>query len=248
MDKAIYIAMTGGRHIERAQAVHANNMANATTTGFRSDFEQARAMSVFYGDGLPSRVYSLTENPGTDFTAGTMAETGRDLDVALNGSGWIAVQGSDGREAYTRAGALQLNASGQLQTSDGRMVLGEGGPITLPPNESITIGEDGTVSIREQGQSPSGLSQVGRIKLVNPALAQMRKGEDGLMRYTGSEPSLKLDENVKLKSGFLEGSNVNVVNEFTDIMALSKQFELQMKLMRTVEDNSASATKLLQLG
>lgn len=248
MDKAIYIAMTGGRHIERAQAVHANNMANAATTGFRSDFEQARAMSVFYGDGLPTRVYALTENPGTDFTAGTLAETGRELDVAINGSGWLAVQGSDGREAYTRAGSLQLNAVGQLQTSDGRMVLGESGPITVPPNESITIGEDGTVSVREQGQSPSGLAQVGRIKLVNPDLSQMRKGEDGLMRYTGSEPSLKLDENVKLKGGFLEGSNANVVNEFTDIMALSKQFELQMKLMRTVEDNSASATKLLQLG
>jgi flagellar basal-body rod protein FlgF len=248
MDKAIYIAMTGGKHIERAQAVHANNMANANTSGFRADFEQARAMSVFYGDGLPTRAYALAENPATDFTAGSLAETGRSLDVAVNGDGWIAVQGNDGREAYTRAGSLRISADGQLQTADGRMVLGDGGPITLPPLETVQIGEDGTISVRELGQAPNALSDVGRIKLVNPPVAQLRKGEDGLMRYAGPEPTLKADENVRLSSGFLEGSNVNAVNEFTDIIALARQFDLHMKMMRTVEDNSASATRLLQLG
>jgi len=248
MDKAIYIAMTGGKHIERAQAVHANNMANASTTGFRSDFEQARSMSVFYGDGLPSRAYAMTENPGTDFTSGTLSETGRDLDVAVKGEGWIAVQGLDGREAYTRAGSLQVTATGQLQTADGRVVLGEGGPITIPPNESVQIGEDGTITVREQGQSPSGLAQVGRIKLVNPNISQLKKGEDGLMRSTGPEPTLKADDNVRLAGGFLEGSNVNVVEEFTNIISLARQFDLHMKMMRTVEDNSSSATKLLQVG
>lgn len=248
MDKAIYIAMTGGKHIERAQAVHANNMANASTTGFRADFEQARAMSVFYGDGLPSRAYALSENPATDFSAGSMTETGRELDVAVNGNGWMAVQGTDGREAYTRAGSLRINADGQLQTADGRMVLGDGGPITLPPLESVKISEDGTISIRELGQAPNALSEVGRIKLVNPDVAQLRKGEDGLMRYTGAEPTLKADDNVRLQSRFLEGSNVNAVDEFTSIIALARQFDLHMKMMRTVEDNSNSATKLLQLG
>lgn len=248
MDKAIYIAMTGGKQIERAQAVHANNMANASTTGFRADFEQARAMSVFYGDGLPTRAYALSENPATDFTAGAMTETGRKLDVAVDGNGWIAVQGNDGREAYTRAGALRINADGQLQTADGRMVLGDGGPITLPPLESVTIGEDGTISIRELGQAPNALSEVGRIKLVNPDIAQLRKGEDGLMRYTGTEPSLKADPNVKVRGGFLEGSNVNAVDEFTNIIGLARQFDLHMKMMRTVEDNSSASTKLLQMG
>lgn len=248
MDKAIYIAMTGGKHIERAQAVHANNMANASTTGFKSDFEQARAMSVFYGDGLPTRAYALTESPATNFSAGSMTETGRDLDVAVNGEGWIAVQGNDGREAYTRAGSLQIDANGQLKTSDGRLVLGAGGPITVPLQESIAIGEDGTVSVREQGQAPNALSEIGRLKLVNPKADQLRKGDDGLMRYTGPEPSLPADENVTVKSGFLEGSNVNAVEEFTNIIALARQFDLHMKMMRTVEDNSASSTKLLQLG
>jgi len=247
MDKAIYIAMTGSKAIERAQAVHANNMANANTNGFRSDFEQARSMSVFYGDGLPSRAYALSENPGTDFTAGSMAETGRDLDVAVKGNGWIAVQGNDGREAYTRAGSLHINATGRLQTADGKLVLGEGGPITLPPFETVSIGEDGTVTIREQGQAASALAQVGRIKLVNPDIKQLRKGEDGLMRSTGQEATLKLDDTVRLQNGFLEGSNVNVVDEFTNIIALSRQFDMQMKMMRTVEDNSSSATRLLQV-
>ena len=155
MDKAIYIAMTGGKHIERAQAVHANNMANANTTAFRADFEQARAMSVFNGDGLPSRVYALTENPGTDFSAGTLTETGRNFDVAIRGEGWIAVQGKDGREAYTRAGSLRLDAKGQLMTADGWLVLGEGGPISLPRFETIQFGDDGRISIRGDGKAPN---------------------------------------------------------------------------------------------
>lgn len=248
MDKAIYIAMTGGKHIERAQAVRANNLANAGTTGFRADFEQARAMSVFYGDGLPTRAYALAENPASDFSIGSLTETGRDLDVAVDGSGWIAVQGSDGREAYTRAGALKIDADGQLQTTDGHLVLGDGGPITLPPHESLEIGADGTISVRELGQAPNALSQLGRIKLVNPDLAALRKGEDGLMRYTGAEPSLPADDNVRLRRGFLEGSNVNAIEEFTGIIALARQFDLHMKMMRTVEDNSAASTRLLQMG
>ncbi len=128
------------------------------------------------------------------------------------------------------------------------MVLGDGGPITLPPLESVKIGEDGTISIRELGQAPNALSEVGRIKLVNPDTAQLRKGEDGLMRYTGPEPSLKADDNARLQSGFLEGSNVNAVDEFTNIIALARQFDLHMKMMRTVEDNSNASTKLLQMG
>jgi flagellar basal-body rod protein FlgF len=248
MDKAIYIAMTGGKHIERAQAVHANNMANANTTGFRADFEQARAMSVFYGDGLPTRVYALSESPATDFAAGSLTETGRDLDVAVQGQGWLAVQGIDGREAYTRAGSLHVNAAGQLTTANGQLVLGEGGPVSLPPFETIQIGEDGTITVRELGQAPNALAQVGRIKLVNPDSAQLRKGEDGLMRYTGEEPTLKADPNVRLQHGFLEGSNVNVVDEFTSVISLARQFDLHMKMMRTVEENSTSATRLLQVG
>lgn len=247
MDKALYIAMTGGKHIERAQAVHANNMANASTTGFRADFEQARAMSVYYGDGLPSRSYALAENPGTDFTVGSLAETGNDLDIALDGKGWIAVQGRDGKEAYTRAGALRITALGQLQTADGHAVLGESGPLTIPQQEKIQISLDGTISVREQGQAPNALGQLGRIKLVNPKDSQLQKGEDGLMYLRAGEPTLKVDDNVRVKSGFVENSNVNVVDEFTSIIALARQFDMNLKLMRTAEENSSAATKLLQV-
>lgn len=247
MDKAVYIAMTGGKHIARAQALRANNMANANTIGFRADFQQARSMGVYYGDGLPTRSYALTENPGTNFAYGTMDETGRKLDVAINGDGWIAVQSASGREGYTRAGSLHVNALGQLQTASGQKVLGDNGPITLPPYDNLQIGSDGTISVQEQGQAPNGLSQVGRIKLVKPDHAQMEKGEDGMMYM---RPGLKppaVDAGIQLQTGFLEGSNVNIVDEFTDIMALARQFDLQTKLMRTTEDNSAAATKLLQV-
>lgn len=247
MDKALYIAMTGGKHIARAQAVRANNMANANTVGFRADFEQARAMAVYYGDGQPTRAYALSENPGTDFTYGALNSTGNDLDVAVDGPGWIAVRGADGREGYTRAGALRVTALGQLQTSDGHAVLGDNGPITLPPLEKVEIGFDGTVNVRELGQTPNALGQLGRIKLVNPRNAQLQKGEDGLMYMRAGEKSPVADESLRVRSGFVENSNVNVVDEFTNVIALARQFDLHMKVMRTTEDNSASATKLLQV-
>jgi len=247
MDKALYIAMTGGKHIARAQAVHANNMANANTTGFRADFEQARAMGVYGGDGLPTRAYALTENPGTDFTAGTMIQTGGDLDVAVDGPGWIAVQGESGQEGYTRAGALKVNALGQLQTADGHAVLGDTGPLTLPPLEKVQIGEDGTITVRELGQAPNALGQLGRLKLVNPDVAQLQKGADGLMYLRAGQKSPAPSDSLRVRSGFIEGSNVNVVDEFTNVMALARQFDMHMKLMRAAEENSSAATKLLQV-
>ncbi len=246
MDKAVYIAMTGGKHIARAQAIHANNMANASTTGFHADLEQSRAMGVYYGDGLPTRAYALTESPSSNFAHGTLNETGRDLDIAIDGDGWIAVQTGSG-EAYTRAGSLHVSALGQLQTADGRAVMGAGSAITLPRFEKLQIGADGTITLREEGQAASALSEVARIKLVKLDSANLQKGEDGLMRLRAGNAAPKADATVQLKSGVLESSNVNVVDEFTSIMALSQQFDVQMKLMRAAEDNSASATKLLQV-
>lgn len=247
MDKAIYVSMTGGKHIARAQAIHSNNMANANTAGFRADYEQARAMGVYDGAGFETRAYALAENPGTDFSYGTLQQTGNELDIAVDGPGWIAVQGANGQEGYTRAGSLRVNALGQLQTADGRNVLGDGGPITLPPLEKVDIGFDGTITVREQGQAPSALGQLGRIKLVNPNNAQLAKGEDGLMYLRPGQPVLKADENLRVRSGFVEGSNVDVVDEFTQVIALARQFDMHMKMMRTTADNSAAATKLLQV-
>lgn len=246
MDKALYISMTGAKHNMLAQTSHANNMANINTTGFRADFAQARSMGVYYGDGLPTRAYALTETPATNFAQGPMVQTGQDLDIAVNGAGFIAVQAPDGSEAYTRAGNLQLDANGILRTGSGFAVLGNGGPIALPPLEAVSIGRDGTISIIAEGQGPETSAEVDRIKLVNPEITDMTKGTDGLLR-SRTDNNLVADAAVSLSSGVLEGSNVNAVSEFTEILSLSRQYEMQVKLMKTVEENSESSTRLLQV-
>jgi flagellar basal-body rod protein FlgF len=245
MDKMLYVSMTGAHNNSLAQSAHANNLANISTNGFRRDFEQARSMQVF-GDTLPARVYAMTERPGTDFTPGSMQETGRDLDVAIGGRGWLAVQAADGSEAYVRTASLNIDALGVLRTGNGLPVMGNGGPIAVPPEQKIEIGQDGTISIRALGEGPSVLAEVDRLKLVNPDLKQMEKGSDGLIRFKGSEP-VQADATVQVTSGFLESSNVNAVEEMTAILSLSRQFELQVKMMRTAEDNAAAVARVLQI-
>ncbi len=246
MDKALYIAMTGAKQTMQAQTNHANNMANLNTSGFRADFAQARSMPVYYGEGHPTRVYAQTESPASDFTPGPMKQTGRDLDVAINGDGFIAVQSVDGTEAYTRAGNLSIDANGMLRTHNGLPVMGNDGPIALPPLQKLEIGSDGTLSIVAQGQGPEALVEIDRIKLVNPDLQEFRKGQDGLFRQLDGQ-NLPADAAVTLTSGMLEGSNVNVVDEFTHILSLSRQYEMQMKLMSTAKQNSETSARLLQI-
>lgn len=245
MDKMLYVSMTGAHNNTLAQRAHANNLANISTTGFRRDFEQARSMPVF-GDGYPTRVYAMSERPGTDFTPGALQETGRDLDVAIGGQGWMAVQAPDGSEAYVRTASLKVDALGILRTGNGLPVMGNAGPVAVPPEQKIEIGQDGTISIRALGEAPNVLAEVDRLKLVNPELQQMEKGSDGLMRFTGQQPLLA-DATVQVTSGFLESSNVNAVEEMTAILSLSRQFELQVKMMRTAEDNSTAMARLLQI-
>ncbi|SDH75332.1 flagellar basal-body rod protein FlgF [Pseudomonas benzenivorans] len=245
MDKMLYVAMTGAHNNTLAQSAHANNLANISTSGFRRDFEQARSMPVF-GDGYPARVYAMSERPGTDFTPGSLQETGRDLDVAIGGQGWLAVQAADGSEAYVRTASLNVDALGVLRTGNGLPVIGNAGPIAVPPEQKIEIGQDGTISIRALGEAPNVLAEVDRLKLVNPDLQQMEKGADGMLRFTGQQPLLA-DASVQVTSGFLESSNVNAVEEMTAILSLSRQFELQVKMMRTAEDNSAAMARVLQI-
>jgi flagellar basal-body rod protein FlgF len=245
MDRALFLAMSGAKDIGNAQAIHANNLANASTNGFRADFAQARAMAIYGGDGHPTRTYALTERPGTNFEAGTVRETGGELDVAISGQGWIAVQSSDGSEAYTRGGSFHIDELGQLRDGSGRFVIGDGGPITIPPYEQLTIGQDGTITVQAQGQQANAVSQAGRLKLVNPDSKDLVKGADGLFR-SRSGKALEPDPVVSVQSGFVEGSNVNVVGELTSIMNLARQFEMEVKMMRTMEDNSGAAARLLQ--
>ncbi len=245
MDKMLYVSMTGASQNTLAQRAHANNLANISTNGFRRDFEQARSMQVF-GESFPSRVYALSERPGTDFTPGTLQETGNGMDVAISGNGWLAVQAPDGTEAYVRTASLKIDALGQLRTGNGLPVMGNGGPIAVPPEQKVEIGQDGTITIRALGEAPNVLAEVDRLKLVNPNLKQMEKGADGMIRFKGQGP-VQADTNVRVTSGFLETSNVNAVEEMTAILSLSRQFELQVKMMRTAEDDASAMARVLQM-
>jgi len=248
MDRSLYIAMSGAKQTLQAQNSNANNLANMQTTGFKSDLDWFRSRAVS-GAGYPTRVYAMVEKPGTDFTPGAMQTTGRDLDMAINGEGWIAVQGGDydSKEAYTRAGDMNITPEGELRTGAGLKVLGQDGPIVIPPAEKVTIGSDGTVSIIPMGSGNATTTvQVGRIKLVNTSLSNVEKLGDGLMHTKNGQP-LPADANVSLNSGVLEGSNVNGFEAMVDMIELSKNFELQTKVMKSVDENSAMSAKLMQM-
>lgn len=243
MDKALYVAMGGAKEMMLAQRAHANNLANVNTTGFKHDFAQARSMQVFSEDPhYDTRAYVMTERPGTNFEQGPMIQTGNALDVAVAGDGWIAVQSPSGEEAYTRAGNLHVDVNGQVRTGAGLPVLGGGGPLVVPPTTTVEIGNDGTVSVLADGAV--GLAQVDRIKLVNPPPENLEKREDGLVYF--SEGEAEVDALVRLSSGFLEGSNVNAVNEMTEILALTRQYEMQVKMMTNAQENSEASARLLQ--
>ncbi|WP_273152112.1 flagellar basal-body rod protein FlgF [Methylophaga thiooxydans] len=246
MDRSLYIAMNAAQQTMLAQATNANNLANINTTGFRADFEQFRSMPVF-GEGLPSRVYSMTERPGTDYQQGTVQSTGRELDISVQGEGFIAVQGKDGREGYTRAGDLQLTQTGQLVTGTGLAVLGDGGPIAIPPAEKIEIGSDGTISIRPIGAESNALAVLDRIKLVKPELQDVFKDVDGLMRMQDGSDA-PLDAIVQVSSGTLEGSNVSAVSALVKMIELQRQYEMQVQMMKTTQENSAESARLMRIG
>ena len=197
MDRLIYLAMAGAKATMQRQETLSNNLANASTTGFRAELAAFRAVPV-EGSGASTRVYSLESTVGYDATPGQVAATGRNLDVAMRGSAWLAVQGRDGTEAYTRGGSLDVDSEGMLVTTSGLQVLGDGGPIQIPPDSQVAIAADGTVSVTDvQNHS----STVGRLKLVTPE-APLVRGSDGLFR--GSDGDLAADTNARLQDGALQ--------------------------------------------
>ncbi|WP_448546785.1 flagellar basal-body rod protein FlgF [Thalassotalea fusca] len=245
MDKMLYIAMSGAKQNMHALSVNANNLANAKTTGFKADLAQARAMQAF-GEGMPSRVFAMTERASQNFDSGTIQTTGRDLDVAINGDGWLAVQTPDGTEAFTRDGHLTLTENGNLKTPDGNLVMGDTGPVILPlPVNNIQISHDGIVMVQPEGAPATIQEEVARLKLVNPDTRMIEKSADGLYRRKDGNPE-DADVAVRLQSGALESSNVNPIGEMTDMIALQRQFEMQMKLMKTAEEIDASSASLLR--
>jgi flagellar basal-body rod protein FlgF len=244
MDRSAYIAMTGATQIMQAQDVVSHNLANANTTGFKSELDAFRSLPV-QGPGSPTRINAVAQSLGRDDSQGTLQQTGRALDVAVRGSGWIAVQAPDGSEAYTRAGNLQLTADGMLTDAAGNPVIGNGGPITIPDSTQLVIGDDGTISSVPLGQGPSTLTQVDRIKLVNPDSAQLSKGADGLL-HMADGAAADADPGVQLASQTLEGSNVNPSSELVRMISLSRQYEMQVRSIKTTEDNADASLKLLQ--
>lgn len=245
MDRMIYLSMSGAKQTLGRQAEVAHNLANVNTNGFRAETMAFRAVPVV-GEGAATRAFVMDTTVGADFTPGAIQHTGRDLDIAVQGKGWIAVQASDGSEAYTRAGSLKLDANGMLQTRSGNAVLGDGGPISVSAGTIITIASDGTVSTVQAGTGPGTAAStvVGRIKLVNPPEAGITRGDDGLFRARGNAAP---DADVRIASGALEGSNVNVVEAMVSMIALARQFDAHMKTLQNAEGNARQAAQLLTL-
>lgn len=241
----LYVAMTGAQQNMLAQAVNTNNLANINTTGFRADLAVARSQPL-YGYGQPSRVYAMTERAGTDFTPGTLNTTGRDLDIAIDGQGWIAVQDANANEAYTRSGNLRLTSTGQLLTGSGFAVLGDGGVISVPPANKIEINNEATITIVPAGGTSVSLVVVDRIKLVNPPAGDLYKGADGLIRLKDGRQA-EAEANVKIVPGTLESSNVNAVEALVNMIELARQFEMQIKMMQLAEQNDERTVKLMDL-
>jgi flagellar basal-body rod protein FlgF len=248
MDRMIYVAMTGAKHTLGQQATVSNNLANVNTTGYRAENNMLRAVPVF-SDTLATRAFVVDSSAGSDFRPGTLQETGRDLDVAVEGKGWIAVQLENGQEAYTRNGNLQVSANGVLQTRNGMNIMGDGGPIAIQPNSTITIAKDGTVStvpFRPGSNESNVVITAGRIKLVDLPEGQLARGPDGLFRLNAARAP-EASPDVTLVSGMLEGSNVNVVDALVDMISLSRQFETHMKLLQNAEGNAQRAGSLLSM-
>ena len=239
MDRLIYLSMSGAKATLQRQDVLANNLANASTNGFRAEMAAFRAVPVL-GDGASTRAYALESTIGHDDRSGPVQTTGRELDVAMKGNAWLAVQGNDGTEAYTRAGALQVTAEGQLVTATGRAVLGDGGPITLPANARVEIADDGSISATVGSDRPQA---VGRLKLVTPEAA-LARGDDGLFRAADGN-DLAADPAARVLAGALEGLNVSPVETMVAMIAAARQFEQQMKSLQTAEQRDQAAARLL---
>ena len=245
MDKFLYISMSGAKESMNALAIHSNNLANANKTAFKSSFEQARSMQA-YGEGQPTRVFALAEEPGQNFDSGVMQTTGRNLDVSVQGDGWMVVESELGGEALTRAGGLNLNQQGFLIDSNGSQMLDVNSePIYIQlPVEKFNIRQDGMVEVLPQGAPPEAMEEVAQLKLVNPNVKDLMRGADGLFRRIDGK-NAELDLGVSIQSGTLEASNVNLSSELTSLINLQRHFEMQIKMMKNAEEIDKSSETLL---
>ncbi len=245
MDRLIHTALSGMRGAMSRQTVIANNLANANTTGFRAEMSAARSLWV-RGPGLNARASASEEVVSANMAAGTVSATGRDLDIAMAGDAMLAVQAEDGSEAYTRRGDLQVAASGLVTTADGRPVLGESGPLTLPPADAIRIGEDGVVWVVPAGGDPNVPQQIDRLKLASPTGSRIRKHVDGLFRVEGNG-ALPTDPQARIIPRSLEGSNVQTSQALIEMIEASRSWETQVQMITQVRDMDTAAADLMRL-
>jgi flagellar basal-body rod protein FlgF len=245
MDRMLYLAMSAAKETLIAQANNSNNLANVNTPGFLEDFNQFRSMPV-YGQGYPTRVYALGERPSSNFDKGSIQATGNPLDLAIRGEGYFAVQAADGSEAYTRRADLQVDANGLVTNGQGLPLIGNGGPIALPPYERLEIATDGTITIQPEGATPEALAILDRIKMVNPGNAELIKGDDGLLRLKGGDEA-DADAATELVTGAIESSNVNASDALVTMIELARKFEMQVKMMKTAEEMDSTSAQLMKM-
>ncbi|MEM8767860.1 MAG: flagellar basal-body rod protein FlgF [Pseudomonadota bacterium] len=246
MDELIYVAMNGAKQLERAQAINSHNLANANTVGFRAQLHNFQGIDV-EGPGYETRVNTVVTPGGWSANRGALVTTGNDLDIAVSGNGWLAVQAPDGSEAYTRAGDLRITALGVLTNGAGHPVLGEsGGPVSIPPHSKVSIGDDGTISFIGRGQGAEAMAPLARIKLVNPPAEDLVKGGDGLMRMADGTTA-SADAEVQITAGVLEGSNVNVVDAMVEMISLSRRYEMQVRMMDVANENAQAASTTMRM-
>jgi len=246
MDRLVYTALSGLKGQMDAQATIANNIANASTIGFRADRVNFERLMI-KGEGLDSRQPSAETVVDMDRRAGTVVQTGRELDIAITGDNWLAVQAPDGSEAYTRRGDLRIAPSGVLETGDGFPVMGSGGPITVPPHDKIMIAEDGTISIVAPGADPSQPPQaIDQLKLVSDQGSKTVKGLDNLLHVRGGGV-LPADLEARVQTGSLEQSNVNLTQALVDMIENQRSYEVQANLLREAKSMDESAASLMRV-
>lgn len=242
MDRALYVAANAATLALRAQAANSNNLANATTTGFRAEMVSSEAMPL-----SDSRQYSRVHEAGFSAADGAMQNTGNPMHVAMSGDHYLEVLGPDGQAAYTRAGDLRLNANGQLMNGAGHPVMGGNGPISLPPHETASVGSDGTISIVPEGAAGGTMVQIGRLRVMEIAPQDLQRSPDGLLRLTEEGVAAPAVGEV-LNTGAVESANVNTAESLVKMIELSRQFELNVNLMRTVDENAAAGSRLIRRG
>lgn len=253
MDRMLYVAMNGANQVLLRQATNNHNLANLNTVGFRADLDTFVSKDTAETEHQ-TRVYAMRKGGAISNKQGDIFTTGRALDIAIDREGYIAVEDIDGSEGYTRGGQFSIGPGGLLQTNSGYTVMGDGGPIAIPPHESIQIAGDGSISIKAPGGA---MLEIDRIKLVNIDNDYLVKGENGLLKQVdtpvfgegenAAPAPAEADASVTVTAGALESSNVSSIEALSNMITLARQYEIQIKLMKSSEENEITATKMLNM-